>query len=184
MTAYGSVVTVGYNGDGLRAWKQSVNGRTYFLYDGILPAVELDSSGAVTATNTFGASGLASRRTGSTSVFYGFDSEGNIAQRSDNGGTVVSNHLTSAHGSILSGTLSEPFGYKAQFGYYTDLETGIELLTHRYYDQNAGRFLTRDPIGHDGGINLYGYVTNNPTGLVDPLGLQGRADGRCAKARS
>jgi len=58
MTAYGSVLTAGYNGDGLRAWKQNASGRTYFLYDGIVPVVELDSGGSVTATNTFGASGL------------------------------------------------------------------------------------------------------------------------------
>jgi hypothetical protein len=68
MTAYGSVLTAGYSGDGLRAWKQNASARTYFLYDGIVPVVELDSTGAVTATNTFGASGLVSHREGSTSV--------------------------------------------------------------------------------------------------------------------
>jgi RHS repeat-associated protein len=66
---------------------------------------------------------------------------------------------------------SEPFGYKAQWGYYTDSETGLQLLTHRYYDPQAGRFLTRDPIGYGGGVNLYAYVTNSPTGFIDPLGL-------------
>jgi YD repeat-containing protein len=76
MTAYGSVLTAGYTGDSLRAWKQSSSTRSYFLYDGIVPVVEMDSSGSVTATNTFGASGLISRRTGSTSIFYSFDSEG------------------------------------------------------------------------------------------------------------
>jgi RHS repeat-associated protein len=171
MTGFGSVLTAGYTGDGLRAWKQNSSGRTYFLNDGIVPIVELDSSGAVVSTNSFGSSGLISRRTGNSSVFYSVDSEGNVAQRTDSGGSVLTNHLFTAHGSVLSGTLSEPFGYKAQAGYYTDNETGLQLLTHRYYDPQTGRFITRDPIGYDGGVNLYAYVANNPTNFSDPEGL-------------
>jgi RHS repeat-associated protein len=172
MTAYGSVLTAGYNGGGLRGWKQNSSARTYFLYDGIVPVVELNSSGSVIATNTFGASGLISRNASGTSVFYSFDSEGNVTQRADAGGNVLSNYFFAAHGVMLSGSLTEPFGYKAQVGYYTDIETGLQLLTHRFYDPNTGRFLTRDPIDYDGGINLYAYTTNNPVNAVDPLGLQ------------
>jgi len=68
--------------------------------------------------------------------------------------------------------MSDPFGYKAQFGYYTDNETGLQLLTYRYYDPSKGRFLTRDPIGYVGGQDLYTYVSNDPVSWVDPLGLQ------------
>ncbi len=45
------------------------------------------------------------------------------------------------------------------------------LLTHRYYDPAEGRFLTRDPIGYAGGLNLYAYCGNNPVGRSDPSGL-------------
>jgi len=167
MTAYGSLLTAGYSGDGVRAWKQNASGRTYLLYDGIIPVVEVDPSGVAIATNTFGVIGLVSRRVSNSTTFYSFDSEGNIAQRSDGSGGVLSDHLFSAHGTSLNGTLNEPFGYKAQFGYYTDTETDLQLLTHRYYDPNAGRFLTRDPISYVGGINLYSYVENNP--LATPI---------------
>jgi RHS repeat-associated protein len=115
-------------------------------------------------------------REATTSIFYSFDSEVNVAQRTDSTGVVLLNHLFSPHGSILSGSLTDPFGYKAQFGYYTDNETGLQLLTHRYFDSSSGRFLTRDPIGYRGGANLYGYVTNNPLRLSDPLGLEGLSD--------
>src|ERR1044072_3228862 len=54
LTSYGSALTAGYRGDGLRAWKQSAAGRTYFLYDGSVPVIEMDSSGVISATNTFG----------------------------------------------------------------------------------------------------------------------------------
>lgn len=39
------------------------------------------------------------------------------------------------------------------------------------YDPLEGRWLQRDPIGENGGINLYGYVYNNPVIGIDPLGL-------------
>ncbi|MEM5768882.1 MAG: RHS repeat-associated core domain-containing protein [Bacillota bacterium] len=58
----------------------------------------------------------------------------------------------------------------AQWGYYTDTETGLILCTHRYYDPANGRWLTRDPIGYDGGVNLYGYVGGDPVNQVDPEG--------------
>ena len=42
----------------------------------------------------------------------------------------------------------------------------------RYYDSLAGRFLSEDPLRYDDGwANLYLYVTNRPTGLVDSFGL-------------
>ena len=45
------------------------------------------------------------------------------------------------------------------------------VLGTRFYDARTGRFLTRDPIGYGGGINLYGFAGNNPVTQMDPLGL-------------
>ncbi|WP_338010777.1 RHS repeat-associated core domain-containing protein, partial [Pseudomonas syringae] len=53
---------------------------------------------------------------------------------------------------------------------YFDAETGLHYNRHRYYNPGTGRFLTPDPIKLAGGLNNYQYVPN-PTGWVDPLGL-------------
>ena len=43
----------------------------------------------------------------------------------------------------MSGNNPTPYGYKGQWGYYTDGETGLLLLTHCYFDPATARFLTR-----------------------------------------
>jgi RHS repeat-associated protein len=68
---------------------------------------------------------------------------------------------------------SDPAGFGGQWGDYGDAETGLQLLTHRYYDSGAGRFLSRDPSGYGGGLNLYGFADDNPINEADPSGLQG-----------
>ncbi len=78
----------------------------------------------------------------------------------------------------------EMIGFAGQFGCWTDNETSMNpiggapnrrfpwvWMGHREYDPLACRFLTRDPIDYDGGINLYAYCGNNPINFVDPSGF-------------
>jgi len=112
-----------------------------------------------------------SRRAGGTTTFYTFDERGNVCQRTGSTGAAVSSEVYDSYGS-RTGTAAQadPFGYRGQAGYYTDPETGLLLCTHRFYDPGNGRWLTRDPLGYAGGVNLYGYVGNDPVGRVDPSG--------------
>ncbi len=174
LTGYGTALTNGYMTSGLRAWKQNSGGtRTYFLYDGASPVCELNASGAVTATNTFGATGLVSRRVGTASTFYTFDLQGGNAQRLDASGSVIGSSMFDAYGAAANtdGSTDPYSGYGAEDGYYTDTETGLELCTFRFYDPSNGRFINRDPLGYDGGINLYNYTGNSGINGIDPLGL-------------
>ena len=81
---------------------------------------------------------------------------------------------------------SDAVGYNGQWGYYTDIasiaasgnglgseaaQAGLVLCTHRYYSPDLARWLTRDPMGYDGGINVYAYCEDNPVGGIDPMGL-------------
>jgi RHS repeat-associated protein len=54
---------------------------------------------------------------------------------------------------------------------YTDEETGLLYYGYRYYSAELGRWLNRDPIAENGGLNLYGMVGNDAVNLVDVLGL-------------
>jgi RHS repeat-associated protein len=56
-------------------------------------------------------------------------------------------------------------------GQYYDRETGLHYNYFRDYDPTGGRYVEADPIGLDGGMNLYAYVDGNPLSYVDPLGL-------------
>ncbi len=56
-------------------------------------------------------------------------------------------------------------------GYNAGAETQNYYVRNRYYLPTLGRWLTRDPIGYQGGINLYAYVQSSPVGKADASGL-------------
>src|SRR5207247_3873044 len=51
---------------------------------------------------------------------------------------------------------------------------GIVGYPFRFYDPARQGWTSPDPIGEAGGINLYGFVQNNPPNLIDPYGLDFR----------
>ncbi|MGH3847611.1 MAG: RHS repeat-associated core domain-containing protein, partial [Pseudonocardiaceae bacterium] len=61
-------------------------------------------------------------------------------------------------------------GY-AGAGTPTSAGGGYVYLRTRWYDPQTGRFLSQDPIGLAGGVNLYAYAGNNPVAYSDPFGL-------------
>lgn len=168
------VMQAGYRSDGLRAWKETAAGRSYFIYHGTTLVAEVNSVGAVKAYMTWGPTGLLARTSSSANGerWYLFDLTGNVALRLDATGQVKSTDRYDAYGTLQAGgDNDDPYGYKAQAGYYTDHATGLILCTWRYYDPLAGRWLTEDPIGYDGGINLYQYCKNSPVSNRDSSGL-------------
>ena len=80
--------------------------------------------------------------------------------------------LWTADDDILPGAKSfygNPFLFTGQ---RYDPETGLLFFKNRQDSTLFGRFMQRDPIGYDSGdTNLYEYVQDRPTKLLDPRGF-------------
>jgi RHS repeat-associated protein len=99
-----------------------------------------------------------------------FDRLGSVQEMTDASGNIRAQYDYDPYGNQtkLSGDLTADFGFA---GYYNHANSGLYLTVFRAYDPDAGRWLSRDPIGEAGGVNLYGYVGDDPPNLIDPLGL-------------
>jgi hypothetical protein len=53
----------------------------------------------------------------------------------------------------------------------------------RYYDPASGRFLTPDPMGHEGSLSLYDYAGGDPVNGIDPDGRLGTQFGLPSNAQ-
>ncbi|QIO10299.1 RHS repeat protein [Acinetobacter lanii] len=56
-------------------------------------------------------------------------------------------------------------------GQYYDEETGLHYNRYRYYEPHSARYISKDPIGLQGGLNNSTYVSD-PNQWIDPLGLE------------
>lgn len=62
---------------------------------------------------------------------------------------------------------TNPFRWSTK---YWDEETGLVYYGYRYYSPAFGSWISRDPIGEDGGLNLLAFVANAPINSFDPYG--------------
>ncbi|WP_205948761.1 RHS repeat domain-containing protein, partial [Pseudomonas viridiflava] len=106
----------------------------------------------------------------STLYYFHTDQIGTPLEMTDIDGQIVWQATYKAWGSLEALTVNEVEQNLRFQGQYFDEETGLHYNTFRYYDPEVGRFITQDPIGLEGGFNLYQYVSN-ATRWVDPLGL-------------
>src|SRR5213079_3624599 len=105
-------------------------------------------------------------------AFYHADANGNITCLVNGSQIVVAKYIYDPFGNILakSGPLADANTYRFSSQEYHQ-NSVLLIYLRRAYDPNLQRWLNRDPIGEEGGINLDGYVGNNPINFYDPLGL-------------
>ncbi len=155
----------------------------HYIYDGRVVLQERDGSnnplvtytrGADLSGTLQGASGIAGllARTDANSAFYHADGNGNITAMVDGNQAIVAKYVYDPFGNTLaaSGTLADVNTYRFSSQEYHQ-PSGLLLYLYRAYDPNLQRFISRDPIEEEGGINLYGFVGNDPVDQLDPDGL-------------
>jgi RHS repeat-associated protein len=101
--------------------------------------------------------------------------------------------LTDSSGTLQTQYTYEPFGNTAVSGsasgnpyQYTGREndgTGLYFYRARYYSSAFQRFASEDPVGFNGGLNLYAYVADSPVSFVDPYGLDKQQSPRKPRPR-
>ena len=188
-----TTITFKYDYLGRRVEKKVVRGTTTeshlrFVWRGWLLVAELNaaSNNALVKTYTWGPdiSGSFGGAGGNGGVlmvedheadekfFPAYDAQGNVTGLIDTSGNLDAAYEYDPFGKLIryagtrSTSMSLLYGTK-----YLDMETGLIYYGYRYYNPRQGRFINRDPIGEEGGINLYGFVDNNPVNAIDYLGL-------------
>jgi RHS repeat-associated protein len=167
-----------YDPFGRRLWKEVAGVRTYFVYADEGLVAEVDVAGNVVRSYGYKPGSTWSTdplfmKVGGEYYFYQNDHLGTPQKLTAVNGAVVWSTKYSSFGEAdvgISSSITNNLGFAGQ---YFDSETGLHYNWHRYYDPKTGRYLTPDPIGLQGGINLYAYVLNDPINAVDPLGLHG-----------
>lgn len=148
-------------------------GNQGFTYDQNNRLIEAKEAGSV--KGQYGYNGLGQRvkkiAGGKTTLFI-YDKDGNLIAEADDSGKIQTEYVY-LDGQRLAKFSVNPGEDNLQFpGQYYDSETELHYNWNRYYDPKIGRYLTPDPIGLAGGINLYSYVQNNPVNAIDPMGLE------------
>lgn len=113
---------------------------------------------------------------GGTNYFETKDHLGSIREMTDSSGNIQAEYSYDSYGRVtkVQGGLASDFQYA---GYYYHSPSGLNFPMHRAYSPTLGRWINRDPIEEDGGINLYDFVNNNPINYTDMFGYKVVSDG-------
>jgi RHS repeat-associated protein len=160
-----------YDGEGNRVEQQTTQGgtTTTTIYVGGLE--EITATGTTTTTTYYG--GLALAVNGVLSYLVA-DGVGSLTEAVDTNGNVEASQLYAPYGRLRysSGTMPTSYGFTGQ---RQDALTGLDYFNARYYDPQAGQFISADTVlpggGYDPwGLSRYAYVAGNPVVFTDPSG--------------
>ena len=171
---------------------RSYNAQYYdaqYVYDGwnIIAEVATPRNASITATNLFvwgndlsgtmhgagGVGGLLATRMNGQWYFPLYDNNGNITAYLDANGAVEAEYCYDAFGKVLSYSGMDPQKFRHAFSAkWYDWHTTFYDYGRRFYNPRLmRRWLNRDPIEEDGGLNLYSFCGNDAVNGWDYLGM-------------
>ena len=102
-----------------------------------------------------------------------YDHNGNVVCYVSEAGEIAGLYVWDPYGNLVDscGDKADMFSFGFSTKYH-DRENGMIAYQRRFYRPDLGRWLNRDPIEEEGGLNLYGFCGNNAVGKCDCLGLK------------
>jgi RHS repeat-associated protein len=172
----GVSVAYSYDASGQRIAKKVGGVATRFVWRGGHVVYETSGGGTLTRSYTWGTSTddlvAIHDHEGGGHYYIVQDRLRSVRGLVDRGGAWQVAWRYGIYGQVLSAEGSAPFAVRFRWaGAQYDEETGFYYLRSRFYDPALGRFIQEDPIGHEGGLNLYAYADGNPTVARDPSGM-------------
>jgi RHS repeat-associated protein len=171
-----TVAKFGYDGLGRRV-RRTINGvTTGYVYDGDNIVMELDGAGNPIAFFAHqGVDNPLAMLRGDSIFYYLKDQLGSVVGVMRKRGSIVSRFTYDPWGAfdVYSDSVQSRYTYTAR---EFEPQIGLYYYRARWYDPVLRRFISKDPIGLEGGINPYAYVGNDPVNATDPSGLQAVRD--------
>jgi len=168
-SADGAGAAFSYDPLGRRIGKTVLSTTTNFLYDGVNAVQESGTNPTANLLNG-GVDERFTRTSAAETDNYLTDALGSTVALTDASGNSQAQYSYGPYGSQSATGATTTNSYT-----YTGRESdglGINYYRARYYNPTTGRFLSEDPSGFRGGINLYAYARNNPVSFRDPSGLK------------
>lgn len=166
-----------YNADGLRVKKELVGGDTvsyHYLPSGAL-LFTTNADGTIIDQHVYAGNALLATYNPGNDYDWGYyfcDRQGHVRFVADETGAWLASYNYLPFGqyeaSYQDANINK-FTYAGGLGVQDD-GNGLFYMRNRFYDSGTGRFLQQDPIGFEGGSNLYAYADGNPLRYVDPNG--------------